>query len=446
LPRKRSSSKYSENGNEFQASQVSNRMEATADCHLFGDTLTIEAPLSPAANPRLKTPLRLYVAPLSTEESKSQALLASFVHDFLPRHIRPRSCSHFFRFSYTYDLAPCYPALFNACLACATIAVGVKLQIADGARIRADEFYARSIHTLRTTIQNGGCEGTEDWLVATMIILCLYENHKPDYNPGSATVHIAAAGQVFRERARKKLHATSRGRCPPSVQTWSTLIFDRIFAESFLYNSMVVSIQDKSLSPLQDPTLRGVFDAYFEHCKISVSPEPENWPVLGMPYPLVRLLSDVVASLDDSPTTFGIQKPSSLEDILIQLDMWKCDARMYNYGLHIIVYISAAKLLAYCRLSASSPKSKHYSVLIEQELEDCMGMLARIDFTESFTRYFNWPLAVIDKVVRDPRASHFVQQKIEEMVIRDPTGKTAYDWVAEGFEQRFNPGRLTTSH
>ncbi|OAP57095.1 hypothetical protein AYL99_09208 [Fonsecaea erecta] len=381
------------NRKRFQASQGSNGLESWPDRHLFGDILANKGPRSPPAHIPSQTPLlRLYITPPSTEESTSTALLASFVHDFLPRRIRPRSHAYFFRFSYTYDLAPCYPALLNACLACSAHAIGVKLGIAQEARIKADDFYARSIRALRATIQHGACDGTEDWLVS---------------------------GQVFRERARRKLDATSRGGWYPSMSalTRSTLVFDRIFTESFLYHSLLISIRDKSLSPLQDPTLRPVFDTYLEHCQISVSPEPENWPIFGMPYPLVRLFSDLVASLHHSPTAFGVQNASGLQDILVQLETWESDAAMiHNDGfLHITLYISAAKLLAYCHLSASS---NYYSVLIQHELEDCL----------------------------DPHASRLVQQKLAEMALGDPSGKKAYDWVAEGFEQKLNPGRLLTTN
>lgn len=386
-------------------------------------------------------PSRLYAVPANTEESKSTLLFAAFMQEFLPSRIRPRSHPSFFQFAYTYDMAPRHPALLNACFACATTVIGAKLESTQ-AQIKADEFYARSVRALRTTIQNGGCEGTEDWLLATVIVLCLYENQKPAYNPASAAIHVAAAGRVFRQRALRKMGTGLRvsNRTLSSLQTRQALIFERIFAESFLYHSMMISIRNKDLAPLRDPLLRSAFDTYFEQCKISVSPEPKNWPILGMHYHIIRLISDLVVSLDNSlRTAVNTPKFSELEYILGQLGSWESTAIVHGHGLHVLLYISAAKFMAYCHLSTSSPMSEQFTALARQELGRCISTLTTVNINGEGRRYFNWPLAIIDKMAEDPRVSQVVQEKLEGAAHIDPAGKHAYNWLAEGFEQRFRP-------
>jgi hypothetical protein len=172
---------------------------------------------------------------------------------------------------------------------------------------------------------------------------------------------------------------------------------------------------------------------------VPTSPEPENWPVFGMHYQIVRLFSDLLAALDSPQATRDPPKTPNLDDILIQLETWESATILSNYGLHVLLYISAAKLLAYYHMFVSSAREQ-YSVLVQQELDQCISSLSKIDVTKTaFTRYFNWPLAIIDRVIQDTRASHVVQQKLKDVIHVDPAGKKAYDWVAEGFERRFKP-------
>ncbi|UKZ84080.1 uncharacterized protein TrAFT101_000003 [Trichoderma asperellum] len=276
------------------------------------------------------------------------------------------------------------PPLLNACLACATSALRTKYQVAN-AELRAERIYAKSIHALRSILKEGGCEGSEDWLLATVVILCLYKNQKPGYDPATATAHIAAAGQVFRKQAINKISAATAVSTQElaSSQTWSAIIFKRIFTKSFLYHSMVMSVQDSNLTPLQDPVLRKVFDNYYNSCLLSTSPEPKNWPILGMHYQIVRLFSDLLAALDDKPTFYG------LGDIIEQLGLWENTSLTDEHGIHVLLYISAAKLLAYQHLVDSSYNTTQYQSLLQQELENCKSLLAKIDVTtNAFSQYF----------------------------------------------------------
>ncbi|KAH8645710.1 hypothetical protein BX600DRAFT_556119 [Xylariales sp. PMI_506] len=388
-----------------------------------------------------ETAVQLDMFPNSTEESISTVLLAAFMHEFLPGRIHPHCRPHFFQFSYTYEVAPQWPALLNACLACAAGAIGARLGISP-ARTGADQFYGRSVRALRTAIEDGSCDGSEDWLLATVVILCLYENHKPAYSPASAAIHVAAAGRIFRLRALRRTDSAFpiSGRGLSRGKSWSALVLERIFVESFLYQSMVISIRYRNLTPLQDPLLRGVFDTYFAQSELPVSPEPENWPVLGMHYEIIRLISDLVAHLDRrEQADVDADDSPDLENLLKQLDIWKNDAVLHGYGLHILLYISAAKLLAYRHLSGSSlPISAHYSILAQHELDCCISTLAAVDFTAQIRRYLYWPLGIIDKLTLDPLASQVVQQKLGDAARMEPAGKKAYDWVAEGFQQRYS--------
>lgn len=399
----------------------------------FNTVFSPSAPLSPKDSLFYTVPPSLSVVRSNVEEPDTTVLLVAFANEFLPGRIHPGSHPRYLDFSYAYDMALSSPPLLNACLACATSALGTKYQVAN-AELRAERFYAKSIHALRGILEEGGCEGSEDWLLATVVILCLYENRRPGYDPVTAAAHIAAAGQVFRKRAITKMSAaaTVSSQELASSQTWSAIIFERIFTESFLYHCMVMSVQDSNLTPLQDQVLRNIFDDYYDSCLVSTSPEPENWPILGMHYQIIRLFSDLLATLDDTPACCG------LGDIIEQLGTWENTSQTDKHGVHILLYISAAKLLAYQHLADSSSDTTQYQSLLQQELENCKDLLPKIDVTvNAFSRYFIWPLAIIDRVIQDPTASLLVQQKLKNMENIDPAGKRAYDWVAEGFERRF---------
>jgi hypothetical protein len=151
-----------------------------------------------------------------------------------------------------------------------------------------------------------------------------------------------------------------------------------------------------------------------------------------MHYQIVRLFSDLLAALDGTPAFCG------LGDIIEQLGTWANTSLTDGHGVHILLYISAAKLLAYQHLTDSSSDTTQYQSLLQQELENCKNLLPKIDVTvNAFSRYFFWPLAIIERVIRDPTASLMVQLKLKNMEDVDPAGKRAYNWVAEGFERKF---------
>lgn len=390
---------------------------------------------------------QLLTAPIRTEESSSLDLLASFVKDFLPSRIHPGSHMRFFDFSYVYEMAMSHPTLLNACLACSASAIGTSFQVPES-QSGAGQRYSRCISLLRNKIQRGKCEGSEDWLLATVVILSLYENRQPGYNPAASAAHIAAAGQVFRQRARTKMSAvsTASDRQLAGLQTWPTLVFERVFIEAFLYHCMVMSVQETNLTPLQDVLLRPIFDNYFETCVVPTSPEAENWPVFGMHYQIIRLLSDLFAAVDHSQTISNTEESRDLHEVMTQLEIWELDTLTNDYGTHIMLYISAAKLLGYHHLSMTwHIYDDHPAILqgqldrlVQEELKHCLDYLSKIQVTSStFTRYFYWPLAIIDRLVRDTRASNLVEQKLQDVSLIDPAGKKAYEWVAKGFEKRF---------
>ncbi|QYS99609.1 Zn(2)-C6 fungal-type domain-containing protein [Trichoderma simmonsii] len=433
LPRSRQSTDEDGGGDELNALVGWDRPGNPIHELFFNTVFSPSAPLSPKDSLFYTVPPSLSVVRSNVEEPDTTVLLVAFANEFLPGRIHPGSHPRYLDFSYAYDMALSSPPLLNACLACATSALGTKYQVAN-AELRAERFYAKSIHALRGILEEGGCEGSEDWLLATVVILCLYENRRPGYDPVTAAAHIAAAGQVFRKRAITKMSAaaTVSSQELASSQTWSAIILERIFTESFLYHCMVMSVQDSNLTPLQDQVLRNVFDDYYDSCLVSTSPEPENWPILGMHYQIIRLFSDLLATLDDTPACCG------LGDIIEQLGTWENTSQTDKHGVHILLYISAAKLLAYQHLADSSSDTTQYQSLLQQELENCKDLLPKIDVTvNAFSRYFIWPLAIIERVIQDPTASLLVQQKLKNMENIDPAGKRAYDWVAEGFERRF---------
>jgi hypothetical protein len=452
---------------------VAKSPDGTIDQIYFSDSYTTDSPFSPTTSgpswtsPRVEdlncntfnspvineiaeytifTPSRLLKAALNTEESNSRDLLASFVHNFLPSRIHPRSHIRFLDFSYVHEMALSHPTLLNACLACSLSAIGARFRVLES-QSRADRCYARCIRLLRDAIQGGECEGSEDWLLATVVILCLYENRQPGYNPAAAAAHIAAAGQVFRERARAKMNAVSSASdWLLGTQTWPTLIFERVFIEAFLYHCMVMSVQETSLTPLQDVLLRPIFDDYFELCVVPTTPDAENWPVFGMHYQIIRLLSDLLAAIDHSEAAPATHEARDIHEVMTQLEIWELDTITNAYGPHIMLYISAAKLLGYHHLSITPSNYQNYSAifqeqlkqLVQDELEQCLAYLSTIQIINStFTRYFYWPLAIIDTVVRDTRASHLIEQKLQDVPLIDPAGKKAYEWVSKGFERRF---------
>ncbi|GLI77290.1 hypothetical protein PoHVEF18_005578 [Penicillium ochrochloron] len=106
-----------------------------------------------------------------------------------------------------------------------------------GREALAMDRYLDSLHSLQERIADATDAGNEDGILATTILLCVFENLRSDAPP-SIGLHAKAAGVLLSRRHQGK--ATKSSFEPDAV-------FERTCAESFLYHSTLMMLLDPSL-------------------------------------------------------------------------------------------------------------------------------------------------------------------------------------------------------
>lgn len=198
-------------------------------------------------------------------------------------------------------MALSHPILLHACLACAASAIGTSFQVPES-HSGADERYSQCIRLLRNRIRGRECRAVKTgcWLPLSFYLFTRTGNQDTTLLHLLRILLLPVKSSENEPRTKMSAVSQSSDHRLRGTQTWPTLVFERVFIEAFLYHCMVMLVQETSPTPLQYSLLRPIFDSYFEFYAVSTSPEAENWLVFGMHYPIIQVLSDLFAAINDS--------------------------------------------------------------------------------------------------------------------------------------------------
>jgi hypothetical protein len=145
-----------------------------------------------ASPPMVSPPSRAGTEELFTYYSRT--FLPSLVHEYS----NPRYQDH----TYWINLTKSNKALMEAALACSAMSISHKIssdpQTVFRLRQKALIHQTVAITTMRQTIESGSADGTEDWLLATVILLTLFDNRDPNCPASSGGTHVRAIIQLFK--------------------------------------------------------------------------------------------------------------------------------------------------------------------------------------------------------------------------------------------------------
>jgi hypothetical protein len=274
-----------------------------------------------------------------------------------------------------------------------------------------------------------------------------------------ASTHIAAIAEIFRVRREKRLQkkvtwtdaSIYESETLSTSKTEAISIWERTCAESFLYHTLTMTLFDRHFDPQMIPRTREMFDDYFLTCPLPTAPEASNWPILGMPYALWRLIADVstlakrlplVDPLDINLAEHQIQQLGDWEQRLgidavgsPQFDNFIVEANPPSAAAGL--YIFVAKILA-LRLLQSHPPSAALDFSDDSSLSNpsqlyirrSLALVKSLDLAGvTFNRFYLWPLTILGCAAEGDEDVRVVREKLLEIRSGQSGAIGIIDWI-----------------
>jgi hypothetical protein len=268
-----------------------------------------------------------------------------------------------------------------------------------------------------------------------------------------ASTHIAAIAEIFRVRREKRL-AIQRNwsdvSLDPSLtslspQDYAVSVFERTSVESFLYHSLVMTLFDRHLDTGMFLRTRDIFDDYFLTCPLPTAYATSNWPILGMPYALFRLIVDVATLAKRLPLVnpadlmlaaqqveeLGLWEQRLGIDVAgsPQFDEFIGEARPTSVAAGL--YLFVAKILA-LRLLHSHTLYDEITVpeITQLYIRRSISLIKSLDLAGvSFSRFYIWPLTILGCATEEDEDVRIVREKLFE-IRRSQLGAVGIiDWI-----------------
>lgn len=301
----------------------------------------------------------------------------------------------------------------EAALACAAMSISHKIssdsQTVTRLRRRALIHQTASITIMRQAIESGTADGTGDWLLATVILLTLFDNRDPSCPISSGGTHVRAIIQLLKCHQAAKMrpsNAAGRGSEDPRV------VFERICYESLLYHGTVMMIYDRNFDALVGFEAWQMIDEYFGTCLLPVDEAKESWPVLGAPYKLFR---NIVAV-----SKLSRCRPLAIDDLTVasivsaELTRW-VDLLASDPNSPGKLYVLAAKILLEDILS-QQPEGAHLTRSVSRDIGRFMVEMTTVEVRPQLSRYNLWPLSILEHIAKNADDKRLIKNKIAQTI------------------------------
>lgn len=343
----------------------------------------------------------------------SEELFTYFSRTFLPSLTHEYSHPRYRNHAYWINLAKANRPLMEAALACSAMSISHKIspdpQTVPQLRQRALIHQTVAITIMRQAIESGTADGTGDWLLATVILLTLFDNRDPSCPASSGGTHVRAIIQLLKCRQASKIQsriAAGRGSEDPRV------VFERICYESLLYHGTIMMIYDRNFDALVGFEAWQMIDEYFGTCLLPVDEAKESWPVLGVPYNLFRIIVAVSRLSRRRPLTNDDLAVASI--VSAELTCW-VDLLASNPNSPGKLYVLAAKILLEDVLS-QQPEGAHLTDSVLRDIGRFMYEMTTVEVRPQVSRYNLWPLSVLEHIAKDTDDKRLVKNKIAQTI------------------------------
>lgn len=126
--------------------------------------------LDETETPSSTLPRMLQLSPF--ESAEQYAIFTHFAESFLPSLVHRGAHPQYRNQDYMLSLGFEYPPLMNAMLACSAMNLACSSNYYQPTAVRN---YVSALRSMRKDIQDGRLTGTEDYLLATTVCLCVFE-------------------------------------------------------------------------------------------------------------------------------------------------------------------------------------------------------------------------------------------------------------------------------
>ncbi|KNG84712.1 hypothetical protein ANOM_006766 [Aspergillus nomiae NRRL 13137] len=325
-----------------------------------------------------------------------------FRHFMSPKLVRQTSLSRYSQDFHIARLALAHPPLMGALIAL----TGMKMSSqSSNLQSLALQSYLFAITSIKTALMEGRHTGTEDWLLATTTLLCLFENSRCDAMP-NARSHVLASGQMLSLRRPKPRNASQEA-----------IVFERICVESFLYHAALLTLFDPSVDCLPlikgELNLEGYFSDPDHPDDIPPGTLTSTQPVLDASYKFFLLVLDVTKLAQSSPLTTiaEFETWSRLQDMVVHWEKTIDNQQTSNPENHVgRLYAVAIRIL----LVYTDPRCSMVDWVQSMELYLLRGLetITSLVVDEWFSFYYLWPLLVVGSVAVLQEEKQIVQAKL----------------------------------
>ncbi|APA10085.1 hypothetical protein sscle_05g048550 [Sclerotinia sclerotiorum 1980 UF-70] len=337
----------------------------------------------------------------SPSEDDHYLMLVYYQREVIPSTTHKYAHPGYLDYSYQFSWLSTYPTLSIATAASAAMHLSMTQ---PRYRNIALEYYNKAIRGVRQMISEGVVDGTEDWILGTVILFDLIERWRLDGLPNAGEQHLLTAIHLFKTRRQHKKVA----------QTSSQVGFERLCAESILYHSAHIllssdySILESHLGLIRE--LKGT-------CEAIPFPDSTVWsvsPTLGVPFAVFELILQIAILCRSKPSTASF---GSFWQQLNDLDMThrsipptnnrNDEIGAQNYTFSTQLYIVAAKILLNCAFEAQvSPAA------LRTLLQDGILAVAMVDTSTPLGRFYCWPVSVLRSIAEREAEVIFLDQKL----------------------------------
>lgn len=345
--------------------------------------------------------------------SGNDGLFAYYCKIFLPSLVHEHSHPRYHNFSHWVNLAIENRPSMEAALACAAMSISHKIssdpQTVRRMRQRALVHQAAAITTMRESISSGNVSGTEDWLLATAILLTLFDNRDPSCHAWSGGTHVRVIIQLFKCRQAVQIRHHAEAECDNDTPH---LGFERICYESLLFHGTIMMTYDRNFDILVTNETWQIICEYFQSCLLPVGQDKENWPLLCVPYNLFHLIVRISRLARRSP--LGEDDLAIAAAITLELRRWG-DLLALDLSSPGKLYVLAAKILLDNVLSRQ-PDNMCLKDSIKTGVRCFVNEMATVAVGPLFSRYNLWPLSIVEHMATDAEDKRLIKGKMAEML------------------------------
>ena len=241
-----------------------------------------------------------------------------------------------------------------------------------------------------------------------MLTLCLQNR---DHNTFATTsnTHIRAMLNLIKLRSASNLAILKSG-LPLPEKCISAHAFERVCYEAVLYHGATMMLFDRDFDMLDGTIEWQMLEDYFRDSPVPSDAAEENWPVLGMPFDVFRLVV-IVSRL----SRIAVLEPQELKIaavVLAELSRWyEVIPRTGGKFTSGHSYLVAANALLRTLLA----QQQDGDLLLDDThhpKSEMAAVVATIEIGKQFNKYPLWPLTVFYRLSSDTRERKILEHAI----------------------------------